>query len=63
MLDVLAEVAGPLAQRSCVVMPEGIDAPQLEAGGLERGEYPREVQRRRVGEHEALRERSCLRSP
>ena len=32
----------------------------LKAGGLERGEDPREVQRCRVGEDKALGKRSCL---
>ena len=58
---VVLEPARPFAQRARVVLAEALDAERLEARTLERGLRAREVQRRGVGEHVALRERARLR--
>src|SRR5439155_5937801 len=50
----------PFAQRARVVAGKALDVLGDEAGGLERREDAREVQRRGVGEHVALRERARL---
>ena len=59
-LGVVVEPARPVAQRLRVVGPEALDVWRLEAGALDRELDPRQVQRRRVGEHEALGERPGL---
>ena len=59
-IDVGLEAALPLEQRARVVLGEVLDCDRVQPGALDRGLDPRQVQRRRVREHVALRERAGL---
>src|SRR5688572_9121293 len=59
-VEVGLEAVLPLEQRAGVVVREVLDVAGVQAGALDRGLDPREVQRGGVREHVALRERSRL---
>src|SRR5829696_2577834 len=59
-LDVLVEVADPMAERLGVVGAELLDVPADEPGALQRQHHAGDVRRLAVGEDVALRERAAL---
>src|SRR4051794_19756339 len=61
LVDVLVQAPGPVAERLRVILAESLDVLGLEPGTLESKDDPRHGQRLAVGEHVALRERSCRR--